>query len=312
MEDITLVESINAHPIKKGKRWLVTIARPGKGSSGNYRSEVLKATGPVAFPPGTKAFFKHARPEDRDVRDMVGVYEEGAFWNDEADELQAFLTPFPRFAPVLEEAGQYIEASIHARARKDLQTGDVKELLYDRANTADLVAFAGLEGSGLKYQVESLFAQAAADGEGNGKETQNMDENATAIEALTSKLEALTAKFDAFVAESKAEVKGEADAAAVAEAVKTGVEEALAAYAGIEKAINDAEIPASVKESLKEQARKGEDVSESLATAVSIAAETKKELAPVKSAVRGNVVIATESLSGDQKPNFAIGQWSRS
>src|SRR6478736_4403430 len=95
---ITLWESAPA-PTKVGSRWLVTVARPGQGSTGLYPESVLKETGPQAFPPGTKAFFNH--DPKRDVRDMVGTYPDGAFWNDEAGELQAYLVPFPRYQDVL-------------------------------------------------------------------------------------------------------------------------------------------------------------------------------------------------------------------
>ena len=307
-EIITLTESAG-QPTKLGNRWLVTIAKPGQGSTGTYTEEVLKNTGPIAFPPGTKAFFNH--DPKRDVRDMVGTYEEGAFWNDEVGELQAVLTPFPRYRMVLDEAGKNVEASIHVSARKDHKTGYVKELLYDRSNTVDLVSFAGLEGSGLKYQVESLFAAAAAEVELNEKKENEVDEKVVlALESLTSKLEALSAKFDTFAVESKAEVQGVADEAAVEDAVKVRVEEALAGYAEVEKSINDADIPVTVKESLKTLARSGEDITETLEGAVSIVAEAKKEFAPdPKGTKRGTVVVVDESA--DSKPkNFRVGRWS--
>ena len=304
---ITLVESAG-QPRKVGTRWLVTVARPGKGATGTYTEEALKASGPIAFPPGTKAFFNH--DPKRDVRDMVGTYDEGAFWNDEEGELQALLTPFDRYRQVLDEAGKNAEASIHAQARKDHKTGYIKELLYDRGNTVDLVSFAGLEGSGLKYQVESLFAAASAEGEQEKNKENKVDEEVVrAVEALTSKLETLSAKFDTFVAESKLEVKGVADEAAVEAAVETRVEEALAGYAEVEKSINDAYIPVTVKESLKALARKGEDITEKLESAVSIVAEAKKEFVPTKGTKRDTVVVVDEST--DSKPkNFKVGRWS--
>ena len=306
-EIITLTESAG-QPTKLGNRWLVTIAKPGQGSTGTYTEEVLKNTGPIAFPPGTKAFFNH--DPKRDVRDMVGTYEEGAFWNEEAGELQALLTPFPRYKQVLDEAGKNVEASIHASARKDHKTGYVKELLYDRGNTVDLVSFAGLEGSGLKYQVESLFAAASAASDLEEKK-ENKVEIEQAIEGLALQLTTLSAKFDTFVAESKAEVKGVADEAAVSDAVKTQVKEALAGYAVVEKSINDADIPAVVKESLKSLAREGEDITESLAGAVSIVAEAKKELASGPKGNRRDTVVVVDESTDSQPKNFRVGRWSK-
>jgi hypothetical protein len=321
MNDLITLDEASTAPVKKGKRWYVTIARPGKGTSGEYPEHVLKESGPKAFPSGTKVFFKHNKTEDRDPRDQVGYIKEGAFWNEEEGELGAYLTPFARYAPVLEEAyddetGQsYIEASIHAAARKDAK-GTVRELVFRRDNTVDLVAFAGLEGSGLKYQVESLFAAAAADGE-NGKEEENNVEIEKVIESLrnelNSKLDAFAAKFDTFVAESKQELQGAVDAEALEAAVEARVEEALSTLAEVEKSIDDADIPTAVKESLKAAARKGEDITDNLAGAVSIVAEAKKEFDATnsnpKGARRGTVVVVEESA--DSKPkNFKVGRWS--
>lgn len=315
-ELILLDESATTAMKRAGKRWLVTLATPGVGSKGTYSEDMLKTTGPVAVPAGTKSFFKHAKSEDRDPRDQVGVFEEGAFWNDDEGKLQAYLTPFPRYESVLEEAGKSIEASLHVQARKDIK-GNITALTFRRDNTVDLVAFGGLEGSGLEYQVvESLFAAAAADGE-DGKEKNDMTFEITkeVWESLTSRLTALDAKFDTFVAESMNEKQGKADEAKVAELVETRVEEALASMVETVKSIDDAELPVEVKESLKTLAHTGEDISESLAAAVSIVAATKKELAPApkgaKSEKRATLVVAAESLSSEDAPkNFKVGRWT--
>lgn len=316
-EFITITESAG-QPRKVGKRWYVTIARPGKGSSGDYTEEVLKSTGPIAFPPGTKSYFGHTVTEKRDVRDQVGTFKEGAFWNEQEGELGGYLTPSPRYRAVLDEmvdeetGDSYVEASIHAAASKDPR-GNVKALLPRRDNTVDLVAFAGLEGSGLKYQVESLFAAASA-GVEEYEEENNMTFEITKElwESFTATQAALSAKFDTFVAESKVELQGKADAEALELAVEARVEEALTGYAEVETAIDAADIPAVVKESLKASARKGEDITENLAGAVAIVAETKKELAPApKGPKRDTVVVVAESLdSGDKPKNFRVGRWS--
>lgn len=311
MNDITTLSEAYGSPVKKGTRWLVTVARPGQGASGYYTEDVLRETGPDAIRPKTKAFFKHARPEDRDVRDMVGIYEEGAFWNEEAGELQAYLTPFPRYQQVLEEAGDNIEASIRVASRKDPKTGYVKELIYDRANTVDLVAFGGLEGSRLQYQVESLFAKASAESEQEKNKKENNVDLEKAVENLTSAVSALSAKFDTFVAESKEEMQGTADAEAVETLVATRVEEALANLEVAEKAIEEADIFDFHKESLKSAARKGEDITDALAEAVSFTAEARKELAPEgNSEKRGKVVVVSESLGSETK-DFSVGRWSK-
>lgn len=309
-EIVTLNEAAGA-PVKQGKRWYVTVARPGKGANGDYSEDVLRETGPLAVPKGTKSYFKHAKSEDRDPRDQVGVFKDGAFWNEEEGELGAYLTPFPRYARVLEEAGEGIEASIHVAARKDARTGVVKELIYNRGNTVDLVAFAGLEGSGLKFQVESLFEAAAADYEIDKKKENNVDITKEMWEALVADLKTVAAKFDTFVAESKVEVQGVADEAAVETAVETRVEEALASYAETVKAIDAADILTVQKEALKADAAKGKDVTSALTDAVSFVAEAKKELVPdVDPRIRAKVVVVDESLKTETMQNFKPGRWS--
>ena len=304
-----LSESAGA-PVKAGSRWLVTIAKPGQGSTGYYSEDTLRKTGPTAFPPGTKAFFTH---ESRDVRDMVGVYEEGAFWNDEVGELQALLTPFPRYRTVLDEAGKNIEASVHVTATKDMRSGHVKELRYHRSNTVDLVAFAGLEGSGLKYQVESLFTAASAVGD-EGKEEKNMDEAKVValFEALTSKVETISARFDTFVTESKVVKEGVANEAAVEAAVKTRLDEALESYAAGEKSIDDADLLDVQREALKAEARKGNDVTQALADAVAVVVQAKEAFTPdPKGTPRAKLIVATEDDKSQSKTDFRVGRWNR-
>lgn len=306
--ETTISESMGA-PRKVNGRWLVTIARPGRGTTGVYSETTLRETGPEAFPPGTKSFFNH--DPKRDVRDMVGTFPDGAFWNDEAGELQGFLEPFPRYAAVLEEAGTNIEASIHAKAVKDAM-GNVRSLLYNRSNTVDLVSFAGLEGSGVKFQVESLFAAAAAESE-EGKEGDNVDiENE--IKELRSSFSSLATEVQTFVAESRAAVKGEADEAAVEAAVEARVSEALTAYSEKEAAIDAAKLLPKQAAALKARAIKGEDINEALIEATEIAEEAEKAFKPEPAGTyaraRGNVVVAQESQ--DSKPkNLTIGRWSK-
>jgi hypothetical protein len=303
---VTINEGFGA-PKKVNGRWLVTIARPGKGTSGTYSEVALRESGPAAFPPGTKSFFNH--DPQRDVRDMVGTFPEGAFWNDEAGELQGFLEPFPRYAAVIEEAGSNIEASIHAKAVKDV-TGNVRSLLYERGNTVDLVSFAGLEGSGVKYQVESLFAAAAAEWKKEGNHV-DIEE---AIEANTAAITELATQFQSFVAESRSVVQGEADEAAVNAAATALVAEALTAYQEKDAAIEAAGLLPKQAAALKARALAGEDIDEALAEAKEIVEEARSALAPEAAPAytgrRGNVVVVNESKDAQTK-NLTIGRWSK-
>jgi len=308
---VTLSES--SQLAQKGKRWVVTVARPGKGATGDYSEAVLRESGPRALPAGTKSFFKHADTEDRDPRDQVGVFEEGAFWNEEEGELQAILTPFPRYAEVLEQAKENIEASIKVAARRLANSRVVKELVYRRDNTVDLVAFAGLEGSGLKYQVESLFASVHSDGEDIEKKENSVEITKEMWDGLTASQLALTNTFNTFVTESAREVRGVADDAAVETAVAARIADVLEEYAATESAIEQADIPVTVKESLKARARKGEDIADALADSITIVVETKKDLKPVtrNRNDRSSVVVVSESLRDDTPRSFKVGQWSK-
>ena len=75
-----LRESVPDALTQAGNRWKGILARPGKGSSGNYSEEVLREYGPKALAPGAKAFVDH-NPE-RSVRDMIGTYPNGAVYED--------------------------------------------------------------------------------------------------------------------------------------------------------------------------------------------------------------------------------------
>lgn len=312
MDDVELVldEAIGGGTlVKKGKRWLVTIAKPGKGQQGTYPEATLKQFGAIAFPAGTKSYFNH--DSKRDARDYVGSFKDGSFWNDEEGELQGYLTPVARYATVLEEAQEVaenaIEASMHVLSRKG-PDDVVKELMYHRANTVDLVGFGGLEGSGLKFQVESLFAAASAVDESVEKE-ENMEITKEMWDGLVGTVSGFQSKFDTFVSESLEEKQGKADADAVATQVASLVEEALTAYTETAKAIDAADILNVHKEALKADARKGLDVTNALKDAVSFKSEALKELVPnAKVDKDGKVVVVSESLTDDFDPSMG-GNW---
>jgi hypothetical protein len=296
-------------PVRKGNRWLVTIAVPGQGQTGIYSEQVLKETGPDAFPPGTKAFWGHT---SRDARDMVGTYPDGAFWNEEEGKLQAYLTPFGRYRNVLDEAGSNIEASIHSHSTKDPRTGVVKSLNPHRGNTVDLVAFAGLAGSGLEYQVESLFSNVSATGEiKKEKKENNVEITQEMWNAQAATITAIATRFDTFANEAMGTVQGVADEAAVESLVAARLEEALTAYAETESVIEVADILPSQKESLKARARAGQDITDALAEAVSFVKEAKDSFVPASPSGARQSVIVTESMNENKPNTFAVRQWGK-
>lgn len=302
----TLTETAGA-PRQKGKRWLVTIARPGKGTSGDYSANTFREFGHVAFPPNTKAYFNH--DPKRDIRDMVGVYPDGAFWNEEEQELQAELEPFPRYEKVLAEVGPHAGASIRSRGRKDTN-GNVVELIYDRGNSIDLVGEPGLEGSGLKYQIESLFEQArlpVEDAEKAATEASVENERKTRMEKMLEDLAAKVAKidkdFEAFVSESRSEVQGKADEAAVEAAVSAKLAERHESFLAVKEQIAEAKLTPTQTKNLEARALAGEDIAEALSEAKALVEEVRGSVAE-----GGEYVVVGE----DRKPDndkFTVSGW---
>lgn len=275
----TLTEVAKA-PTRKGNRWRVRIATPGQGSSGYYTADVLREYGPVAIPAGTKSFLGHAKPEERSLRDLVGFYPDGAYWSAEENALFADLEPATsKWADVLNELGPLAEASISVAGTKDAQ-GNVLTLAYARSNSVDLVAHAGLEGSGLTEQIESLI-ESARMGEveqkpgvtpGAGDRKHNMDKIEEQLATLTSVVESL-------VAEKSAKAQAEAQATVDAAAISTAVNEALATYdAKIALIEAETELLPSQRVFLREQAKAGADVAPLIESAKKVVAEAKSEI----------------------------------
>ena len=269
-----LVETVSTL-VRKGNRWKVVLAVPGKGMSGNYTADMLRESGPVAFPAGTKAFIGHALPQDRDIRDQFGKYPIAAYFDDDFDPIKypegalvSELEVFDHYKQMIDQIGTDAELSLSAIDYDREPDGTVTRIYPHRANSIDLVAFGGLEGSGLREKLEeSLKISANADDKPSGETSaQENEQNGNNVELkdVVEKLEALNAKFDTLASAASAEAiaKVEADAKTKAEAeVGAKVDEALSAYEDKVAAIEAAEdlTPAMV-ESLKAEARKGVDV----------------------------------------------------
>lgn len=276
-----LTESGTSAPVKRGKMWRVRIATPGQGSSGFYSAEVLREYGPVAIPAGTKAFLDHKELHERSLRDLVGVYPKGAYW-DPTDgpegALFADLKPATSaWAKVLDELGPLAEASIKVAGTKD-EDDNVLSLVYSRANTVDLVPMAGLEGSGLTEQIESLVESArslsaeepSAENSAREKESRNMEE----------KLDKLIGLFESFIAKDAAkaaeQVQAKADADALAESASKAVEAYDAQIALIEAA-REHLLPAQIAD-LRESAKSGAEVSPLIEKAKKVVEEAQTVL----------------------------------
>lgn len=283
-----LKESSSAPLEKSGKRWKVVVATPGKGSSGTYAAEMLAEYGPSAIPAGSKAFFDH--DPKRSVKDMVGTYPDGAYWNAEANRLEADLQPFKHWQEIVDEIGPYAEASIYVMGEAD-EEGNVTRLIPHRSNGVDLVGYGGLEGSGLLERIETLAESARALDEPEASVTsadalKEKEKLTMEIQELAVKVDALTTLVESFITESK-------DRATADQAQKVTVEEALTAYRTVAKSIEDADLLPTQRESLLAEAAKGVDVTERIAEAAKIKQEAVTvltESAPAGRVITGSTV----------------------
>ena len=266
-----LLHESSATPLtRKGSQWRAVYITPGEGSSGKYAAEMLSEFGGVAFPKGTKHFFKHPdNPGDqRDPRDQWGVTAEDAAFV-EGEGTVGLIDVLPHWKDVVDslaEAGQ-ASLSIWAMGETD-DEGNVLSLSADTSNTVDMVAFPGRPGSGLTTKMyESARAlsdkarvEASAEKQENGK-------------PMEEKLDKLIALFGTFVTESKtaaeAAVKAEADADAPEKVAAAAVE----AYRVADKAITTAGLLESQVESLRTAAIAGADVAPLIESAKKIVAE---------------------------------------
>lgn len=272
-----LTEVAAAAPVKHGKNWRVKLATPGQGSSGYYSADVLREYGPTAIPAGTKAFLGHARPEERSLRDLVGTYPQGAYWLEEEQALFADLKPATsKWAEVLGELGTLAEASININGTKDAE-GNVLTLEYSRANTVDLVAHAGLEGSGLTEQIESLI-ESARGADSTKKPSVNPDAGDKEYK-MEEKLDKLITLFESFIADKSATASAEAQAKVDSEAISTAVSESLAEYdAKVALIEAEKELLPSQRTYLREQAKVGADVAPLIESAKKVIEEASEVL----------------------------------
>lgn len=254
-----LTESVAAAPVKKGSRWLINVAVPGKGNSGNYSEDVLREFGPSAYPPRTKAYFGHALPQDRDPRDQLGSYPEGAFWNEEEQVLQAELKPYARWEPVLEEMKEELEVSMYALDWEKDEADNITRIGYHRGNTIDAVAFGGLVGSGVKGKLFESLVETARAGFDAKPGTTSVSSGKEKME-LEEKVDKLFTLVESFISASQQKAEKELQTKVDTEVINSAVNEALASYDGKRALIEAAEVSDTQREALYESAKAGADI----------------------------------------------------
>jgi len=134
----------------------------GWGSSGYYSEEVLRDSGPLAFPAGTKMYWDHPtveeaeqRPE-RSLRDLAAELVEDATWDDDGPDgpgLYAAAQVFGPYRPAVDELAPHIGASIRTWAMSNEGEAEgrrgpiIDELLASPTNSVDFVTLPGRGGS---------------------------------------------------------------------------------------------------------------------------------------------------------------------
>jgi hypothetical protein len=242
-----LSESSSGALTKNGKRWQAVLAVPGQGSSGFYSESVLKEYGPVALAPGAKAFIDH--DSIRSPKDMIGVYPDGAWWDDEKRALVGELEVFPHWQEFVEAVGPHAGLSIYMMGETD-SDGNVVALHPDRMNGVDLVSYPGLMGSGL---VEKLYESAHRAGLGTEDPATDV-QDAKNLEGIHMEKEELLTILEGFKEEITAAVIESVTPAEEEESTEEEVTE-VADMAAVAEAAIDAGIPAELRAEIYEAAK---------------------------------------------------------
>lgn len=289
---VQIREAVTEAPVKRGNRWRVVVAKPGQGSSGFYSEEMFKRDATKVVPKGGHCFINH--DASRNPKDLVGVYREGSWWDEDQKAVVSELEVFSHWEKFVEEVGPHLGVSLYASGDSDAQ-GNITEIFEDRLNGADLVARPGLVGSGLAEQLfESARAQTEekpgdrTSAQDTRKETQVMDaEVKEAFDTLTKTLASLVERLD----------KADEQHAQVVEADQHA-EKAVAAFAEASALIEGADLFDSQKTALREAALKGEDITVAVETAKTIHAEAVASLAESKETAPGGRPLVETGYTG--------------
>lgn len=263
-----LRESVSGTLTSDGKRWKGILAVPGQGSSGFYSEAVLREYGPKALAPGAKAFVEHN--PDRPVRDMIGVYPDGAYY-EEGVGLVGELEVFPHWEEFITAVAPHTGLSIYMMGESD-EEGNVTALVPDRQNGVDLVSYPGLEGSGL---IEKLYESAKRMAESNNgtstdadRQTQSkeslmeIEELAGRVDKLTESIQALVGQFTT-LAESLTPVESEGPDLAI-----------------VVDAVAEADLPKALRDVVIENVKAGKPVAESIEAQKALLKSITESLAP--------------------------------
>ena len=272
-------------------KYRIRIMDAGVGSSGLYQKPVLERDGKAAFPAGTKIFVNHPTESEeweqpaRDVNKIVGktltdaVYEDGALYCD--------IKVIDSFVPIIEEFKDILGMSIYAYVESEFETvgdytGTVITSLIPAGNpnmhSIDVVTAAGRNGAILERITESYKRKAqesektpTADSATGTQEEKVGGATVTKeiLEAIAAVESKLNAKIDTILATKTQEAQAEVDADAIAEAKKEAVEQ-FDAQADL---IAKADLLPAQESALKSALKRGEDITDRLEEAKTVAKE---------------------------------------
>lgn len=285
---IKIRESVSEPPVRKGNRWRVIVARPGKGSSGTYSEDLFRRDAEKIIAPGGQMFINHE--DSRNPKDMVAVYPEGSFWDEDEKAVVAEAEVFSHWKSFVEEVGPHCGVSLYALGESD-ENGNITAIIEDRLNGADLVSRPGLVGSGLAeklYESAKMAESNVEPGVTSARETKGIkmdQEIKDAFAALHALIAPLVAKEEARVADA---AQVEADEAAVSKAVES--------YDAAVKAIDEADLLPSQIDSLRAEAKKGADVAPLIEAAKQVKADAIAALGESNDDTAGGRVITTRTV----------------
>lgn len=291
---VLLTETTQEAPVQKGSKWRVVCARPGQGSSGYYSPDVLKEYAGVIVPAGAQSYIQH--DPSRNVKDMIGVFEEGGYWDEDEQAILADLKVFSHWKDFVAEVGPHAGMSLYASGELD-EDGNVTQFFENAYNGVDLVGRPGLEGSGIQELLESARRVEEEETRVNAARTRKesmelekkVEELTETVKSLAESVKSLVSTKDA-EAEQKAQVK--ADEAAIAEALETFGSR----VAKIEEAT---ELSPLQRKSLMEQAKAGVDVEPLIEAQVAVAKELRESVTQSQDATPGRIF-------GESAPKSAI------
>lgn len=326
MANRQLVESVSTVSRIKGNRWKVVLAAPGKGMSANYTAEKLREYGPIAVPDGTKGYITHKLPQDRSPLEQFARYEKVRYEEDLNIEkypegaLVGEMVVKQAYIDMIEDLGEDAEFSMFILDGDTDENGNMTRMGAHRANSVDLVAYGGLEGTGLVERLTESYSlpgqasdRTSAQGKNESKVKMDQETKDAIAAAVAAAIAPLKTTIDTLAtgasAEAVAKAKADAEAAAEAE-VGTKVDEALSEYEANLKLVDDAakELTPAQVESLKVEARKGTDVKPLIESYKAVVADVRKTLTESFEATGGFVARVNEDGSLKSE-DFSIPGW---